>query len=340
MRENQFKTPILFVVFNRPDTASIVFEEIRKLRPTKLYVAADGPRPNRPADIEGCRLTREVVTHVDWPCEVKTLFQEKNLGCKYGVYTAFDWFFKHEEEGIILEDDDLPDPSFFPFCQELLEKYRTDERVMHISGNNFLPKNKNYTGTDSYYFSRISHIWGWATWRRAWKHYDVELTSWPTVKESRLLNRIFSNNAVTFMWGKYFQKYYERRVNSYDGQWVYACLVNGGFCINPSVNLVSNIGFGNNATHTTADARDDFANLPTEPIIFPLSHPEKIQVNSAADDFTLKYLFNINRYWSQKVKWFLKSNFTKPYMFLKKQYYKKILGKDVYDDTHLVPYLK
>lgn len=340
MTDKQFPTPILFVVFNRPDTALKVFEEIRKLRPVKLYVAGDGPRPNRPADVEGCRATRAIIDKVDWPCEVKTLFQEKNLGCKYGVYTAFDWFFKNEEEGIILEDDDLPDPSFFPFCRELLEKYRNDERVIHISGNNFQQKNKDFKTEDSYYFSRISHIWGWATWRRAWKHYDVEVRQWPEMKEKKILTKLFDDPAAAFMWGNYFQKYYEGKVNSYDGQWVFACLFNDGLCINPSVNLVSNIGFGNNATHTTESSDDEYANLPTHSVEFPLKHPDKIEVDKGADDHTLKYIFNINRYPMQKIKWFLKYRFVKPYMLAKRLYYKFFFRRTIRNDESLLSSLR
>lgn len=340
MNKTPFTTPILFVIFNRPDTTKIVFEEIRKLKPTNLFIAADGPRKDNLYDKEGCRLAREVVSNVDWLCEIKTLYREKNMGCKYAVSSAFDWFFDNVEEGIILEDDDLPDQSFFYFCRELLERYRNNPKIMHISGNNFQHKNKQFKCADSYYFSNISHIWGWATWRRAWKHYDVELKEWPVVKEKKILNRVFQNNAVTFMWAKTFQKYYDRKINSYDGQWVFACLFHNGLCINPSVNLVSNIGFGNNATHTNSSSNNEFANLPANKIDFPLIHPEKIEMNQIADGYTLKYLFNINRYSGQKIKWFLKFNFSRPYMLFKKIYYKVFFGKEIYDDKDLLSLLK
>ena len=306
----------------------------------RLFIAADGPRQNNQRDAEGCRLTREIVSNIDWPCEVKTLFRDTNLGCKYAVSSAFDWFFNNTEEGIILEDDDLPDQSFFPFCEELLEKYRNDTRIMHISGNNFQHKNKDFKCNDSYYFSNISHIWGWATWRRAWKYYNVELEEWPEMRERKKLNNIFNNNAVTFMWAKTFQKYYDKKINSYDGQWVFACLHHNGLCINPAVNLVSNIGFGNNATHTNESSNDEFANLLTKEIIFPLKHPLKIEVDYEADNYTLKYLFNINRYWTQRIKWFLKLNFTKPYMFFKKHYYKIFFGKETNDEKNLLSLVK
>lgn len=320
MKGQGFNTPVLLVVFNRPDTTWRVFEEIRKVKPTSLFIAADGPRENRPDDIEKCREVRKIVSNIDWPCDAKTLFREANLGCKYGVSSAINWFFDNVEEGIILEDDDLPDQSFFPFCRELLKKYRDDSRVMHISGNNFQQNNKHFNPQDDYYFSSVPHIWGWATWRRAWKSYDVEAQQWPAMKKSGMLGKIFEDNAVAFFWGNSFQRYYDKKINSYDGQWPLACLYNRGLSVTPTVNLVSNIGFGNDATHTSSQT--EYSNLPTRSVNFPLKHPNEMRVDHVADKYTFKYVFEINRYWAQRIKWFLKSNFTKPYMFLKKLYYK------------------
>jgi hypothetical protein len=339
-KASQFQTPILFVVFNRPDTTQRVFDEIKKVRPTKLYIAADGPRPNKQNDIDGCAQVREIFSkQIDWPCEVKTLFREKNLGCKYAVASAFDWFFENVEEGIILEDDDLPDPTFFPFCQEMLAKYRNDTRVMHISGCNFQQKNKKFRPEGSYYFAFIPHIWGWASWRRAWKHYDVEVTKWPEMKERGLLKNLFHDKAVSFMWANSFQRYHDKKINSYDGQWAFACLDNGGLCINPSKNLISNIGFGANSTHTS-DATNENANLPTEPLEFPLKHPSKIEVDWVAEKHSFKHHFHINLHFSQKIKWFLKYHLTTPYVFTKKLFYKAFLRKKIYNDIDLMSYIK
>lgn len=325
MKESGFDTPVLLVVFNRPDTTRRVFEEIRKQKPTSLFIAADGPRQNRSDDIEKCCEVRKIVSNIDWSCDVKTLFRETNLGCKYGVSSAINWFFDNIEEGIILEDDDLPDKSFFPFCRELLKKYKDDQRVMHISGNNFQQNNKHFKPQGDYYFSSIPHIWGWATWRRAWKSYDVEAKQWPAMKKSGMLGKIFSDNAVAFFWSNSFQRYYDKKINSYDGQWALACLYKHGLSVTPTVNLVSNIGFGNDATHTSNQT--EHSNLPTQSVSFPLKHPSKIKADYTADNYTFKYVFEINRYLDQRVKWFLKSNFTKPYMFLKKLYYKILLRK-------------
>lgn len=174
-----FNVPILFIIFNRPETTKAVFHEIRKNQPFQLFVAADGPRREIFEDIENCRKVREIIQLIDWECNVQTLFRDENLGCKIAVSSAIDWFFSQVDEGIILEDDCLPDQSFFPFCQELLEKYRYDAKIMMIGGSNFqFNKNKfEY----SYYFSRYFHIWGWASWKRAWQFYDVEMKAWPEI---------------------------------------------------------------------------------------------------------------------------------------------------------------
>ncbi len=310
------KTPILFIVFNRPDVTKIIFESIRAARPERLFITADGPRPNRPDDIENCRLVREVVADITWPCEVKTLFRTENLGCKYAVSNAIDWFFEQVPEGIILEDDDVPDPSFFPYCEELLEKYRDDTRVMHISGDNFQQRNPRFTCNESYYFSQFAHIWGWATWRRAWKHFDVEISDWPSVRDKKLLYTLIEDPAVAHRWSYLFEQYYNRTINSYDGQWAYACLVNSGLCINPSINLISNIGFGANATHSF-NSNDLYEDLPRKALQFPLIHPTTIQINRIAEKYSSRYIFEVNPRLRDQLKWFFKTRFPKLYFFLR-----------------------
>ena len=184
------KTAVLLVIFNRPETTQVVFEAIRKAKPPRLYVAADGPRTEVPSDAKKCKEAREIINQVDWDCEVKTLFREKGLGCGLGPSSAFTWFFEHEEDGIILEDDCLPSQSFFWFCEELLERYRHDNRVMHIGGNNFLngwQKDRDY----SYYFSNSGHIWGWATWRRAWKLFDFNISLYEKLKGKNYFQNFF-----------------------------------------------------------------------------------------------------------------------------------------------------
>lgn len=288
----QLDTPVLFLVFNRPDTTKRVFNEIRKAKPSKLYIAADGPRKAKVGEIDQVSLVREIATNVDWQCEVRTLFREENLGCKMAVSSAITWFFEHEEQGIILEDDCLPSQSFFSFCQELLEKYRHDTRVMAISGDNFQDgrTSRNY----SYYFSRYSHVWGWASWRRAWQLYDRNISTWPEVKENGFLSDISGNDeAFIQFWQNIFDKTYAGMIDTWDFQWLYTCWVQSGLVVLPNVNLVSNIGFGEDATHTF-QTNSTAAGLTALDIDFPLKHPLLLIRNSIADKYTEKNQFKIS----------------------------------------------
>lgn len=236
-------TPVLFIVFNRPDTTQEVFNVIRKVKPKKLFISADGARNS--SELTLCDKTREIIKQVDWDCEVMTLFQETNLGCKLGVSTAINWFFNNVDEGIILEDDCLPSKSFFTFCEYMLNKYRYDDEVMHIGGVNFLPEMK-----ESYYFSRYNCIWGWATWKRAWEKYDVNMQNFPKFKEEKLINRIFSNKIIKLYWMSLFSQAFKNKIDTWDYQWTFAVWNNNGISILPGVNLISNIGFDERATHT------------------------------------------------------------------------------------------
>ncbi|WP_446011679.1 glycosyltransferase family 2 protein [Candidatus Electrothrix sp.] len=284
-------SPLLFLVFNRPGTTKRVFEAIRQVQPSRLYIAADGARPEKAGEDARVQEVRSIVTNIDWDCEVKTLFRDKNLGCKMAVSSAITWFFEHEEEGIILEDDCVPDPSFFPFCQELLEKYRYDTRIMMISGNNFQGGQKR-TG-ESYYFSRFPHVWGWATWKRAWKYWDGDLGKWPAIKAKGYLTDIFGGdiNVVQF-WHGIFERMHNKEIDTWDFPWVFACLTQSGFTILPSTNLVSNIGFGDGATHTKND-KDSASCINQSKIEFPLKHPEIVIRDQIADKYTEANHFNI-----------------------------------------------
>ena len=199
-----FDIPILFVVFNRYETTLRVFQVIRQQEPSRLFIAADGPRLNRSDDLEKCNQVRQIVDLVDWDCEVITLFRDANLGCRDAVSSAINWFFSHVDKGIILEDDCLPVPFFFSFCQEMLEYYQSDDRVMMVSGDNF--QNGIQRGKGSYYFSKCCHIWGWATWKRAWDKYDVEMKSFPDFRKQNLVNSILSKNDERTYWIKCFEK--------------------------------------------------------------------------------------------------------------------------------------
>ena len=282
------KTPILFLIFNRPEMTRRVFDEIRKARPERLFIAADGPRPDRSGDGAACLQTRKVVARIDWPCEVKTLFREKNLGCRSAVSSAIDWFFSQTEEGIILEDDCLPDQSFFRFCRELLIRYRDDERVMMISGDNFqkIPSARGAVKADasSYYFSRYAHIWGWATWRRAWHRYDITMSSFPAFKAGGSIAKISRDPLVQDHWLQIFNQAHDGMIDTWDIQWAYALSVSGGLAAVPNRNLVENIGFDEQATHTKDPEK--YASHPRAQLpIGSLVHPETVVADSVRDAY-------------------------------------------------------
>ena len=286
-----FDTPILFIVFNRPGNTKIVFDEIKKIKPSKLYIAADGPRENNSNDKINCLEVRNIVERqIDWDCEVKKLFRDENLGCKNGVSSAITWFFENEEYGIILEDDCLPDISFFRFCKELLEYYLNDNRIMMISGDNFQTNNK--LDKDSYCFVRYSYIWGWATWRRAWKYYDVNISKFPEFKRQAERNNVFLSNDEKEYWLNIFQSVYEGKIDTWDYQWCFTLFSQNGLSIIPNVNLVSNIGFAQAGTHTLS-ANNPMANLKTFGI-GEIVHPGLFTVNYDSDDFTFKQILKAN----------------------------------------------
>jgi hypothetical protein len=281
------QTPILFIVFNRPYETKRVFESIRKVKPKELYIAADGPRIGNNKDAENTNLTRGIIKNIEWDCKVKYLLSDNNLGCKLAVSSAINWFFENVEEGIIIEDDCLPNEAFYNFCSTLLEKYRNDKEVMHIGGTNF--QNNNIISNESYYFSRITHIWGWATWKRAWIYYDVLMRNYnTTILKKIFLDYKFNPDSLTYFL-KAFNNVYHNKIDTWDYQWTYTVWRENGLAIIPNENLVSNIGFNSNSTHTL-DGGEIYGNLKTnniEKIIHPLS---KI-VNNSADTYTFKKWF-------------------------------------------------
>ena len=279
-------TPVLFLVFNRPDTTKQVFEAIRKAQPKQLFVAADGPRSDKPGEKEKTEEVRRIATAVDWDCDLKTLFRDENLGCGRGPATAITWFFENVEKGIILEDDCLPNESFFKFCEELLEYYKDDERIMHISGNNFQFGKK--IGKASYYFSKYSHNWGWATWSRAWKHYQFKLFDLDEVWTS--LAKIYSlEEKEKDYWWKIFDELRDGKNDVWDGQWQFSIWKNSGLSILPNNNLITNIGFTKDATHTIQED-SILSNISTKEIL-KIDHPVHIQINKKADLNSFKKVF-------------------------------------------------
>ena len=294
---NQLLTPVLFLIFNRPETTRRVFDSIKRVRPKYLYIAADGPRPQKEGESGICiSLRKLVLSEIDWPCEVQTLFREQNLGCKIAVSSAIDWFFKNEEQGIILEDDCLPDETFFTFCSELLEKYCFDDTVFMIGGTNFLPQ--SLITKDSYYFSYLPHIWGWATWRRAWNKFDVSMNDFAEFKNNKIINNIWTSKKVQRYWLNIFNDTSDGKIDTWDYQWNYAMWKNYAKSITPNVNLISNLGFGS-GSHTVVK----YKNIRTisATIEFPLRHPSN-NVYDQGDYFENKNIF---------LKWFYLKRFLK-----------------------------
>jgi hypothetical protein len=288
MSSMPFNTAVLFIVFNRPDTTQEVFNAIRGARPPRLYVAADGAREGRAAEAEKVRQVRQIATAVDWPCEVKTLFRDKNLGCKYAESTAMDWFFENEDQGIILEDDCLPHPDFFTFCEASLERYAENENIMAITGDNF--QDGQIRGDGSYYYSRIVHGWGWASWRRAWRYYDVEMQQWPTWKKTAEWRNFWKQKSATKYWNNIFDRTHSGLIDTWDYQWTASIWMQGGLTVTPNTNLVSNIGFGPDATHTLAS--DDVNSKKRVEGIGILKHPSKIFPDHEADDYVMETQFS------------------------------------------------
>jgi hypothetical protein len=280
MSEWELKTPVVFIIFKRPDTTEKVFEAIRQAKPPKLLVIADGPRADKPGEAEKCAAARAIIDRVDWDCEVLKNYADVNMGCKLRVSSGLDWVFDTVEEAIILEDDCLPHPTFFRFCEELLEKYRDDERIMTITGTNLLSEWKS--NVQSYHFSYYFNCWGWATWKRVWNTYDVNMKLWSeTEAQDRVKDVIadqeqFDNRRIlldsTYLGGN----------NSWAYQFFFMCLLYSGMSITPCLNLVSNIGFTSEGTNTTAH-NDERANSPVYGMEFPLKKPLGIAVDREYD---------------------------------------------------------
>lgn len=277
-------TPVALIIFNRPEYTRRVFREIAAARPGRLLVVGDGPRGAE--DEERCRAARKVIEEVDWPCEVSTRYADVNLGCGPGPATGLDWVFSQVEEAIILEDDCVPAPSFFAFCEALLERYRDEPEVMHIGGACFQPATRR--SAYSYYFSKYPHIWGWATWRRAWRHYDFEMRQWPAFRKANRLAEVCADRAERRYWRRIYDGKNRGWHNTWDAQWQLACWDQGGRAVVPAANLVSNIGFGSDATHTIGQSY--LADLPTTDI-WTLAHPPDREIDREADAFTFEHVF-------------------------------------------------
>ncbi|MEU7811064.1 hypothetical protein [Pseudonocardia sp. NPDC049154] len=283
--------PVLLVVFNRPDMVRRLIDALREVKPRHIFVAADGPRLRVPDDVQRCADARAAIGDIDWHCEVELQFQEANLGCKKGPETAITWFLTQVPQGIVLEDDCIPAAEFFPFCAELLERYERDDQVMMIGGHN--PIVDRLDPGPSYVFSRSSPTWGWATWRRAWRHYDPDLQAWTSPAVRRKLRAEMP--AVEFrMARRRFDLVRAGRIDAWDFAWTFAMLSRNGVSVIPAGNMIDNVGFGPAATHTRNPRAPD-AGVPLDPVRFPLDHPEARVPSVKFDSALLAHRFPLQR---------------------------------------------
>ena len=275
------ETPVGFLIFNRPDTTKQVFQAIARVKPRTLLVVCDGPRNDRPGEARRVEATRAIIDQVNWPCTVKTNYADENMGCKKRIVSGLEWIFQHTEEAIILEDDCLPESSFFSFCENLLDRYRYDHRIVSISGNNF---QQGQSRTEySYYFSKYFHCWGWASWRRVWENFDPEMTFWPSFSETESLKIFADSREEESYWQRIFSLQYAGQIDSWAYPWLFSCWTQNGLTAIPAVNLVSNIGFRQDATHTTGDSH--LANLQTQ-ALERIRHPALVTRHNPADQYS------------------------------------------------------
>ena len=266
------KTPIAYIIFNRPSITKQSFAVLKEQKPLELFIIADGPRSEHPNDKKNCAEVRKIVKQIDWPCKVHRDYAEINLGLKKRISSGLNWVFENVEKAIVLEDDCIAHPDFFHFCDNLLEYYADNNKVSVITGNNF--QKGQWRGDASYYFSRNSHCWGWATWRRAWKHYQGDIPFWPEWIKN---------------WEHVFKRVHEGKIDSWAYPWAASTWYSGGLTATPNKNLVSNIGFGRDSTHTT-DENSKFSKMPVGNLGI-IKHPKIIDRNIEADKWTFDYHF-------------------------------------------------
>ena len=298
-------TPVALIIFNRPDKTQKVFDEIAKAKPGKLFVIADGPRKDHPGDNEKCIAARKLIDQVNWDCEVFKNYSDTNLGCGRRPATGISWVFENVEQTIILEDDCIPSLTFFRYCEEMLERYKDDERVMTICGM------KTIYGEDkpnpfSYSFRLMGHFWGWATWRRAWQHYDFKLKLWGELRNSSWLLDILENPMAVEYYVDKFDRAYNcnGNIDYWDYQWLFTCLSQKGLSIVPNKNLINNIGFGEDATHTKSIINHQkFVNLAKEEMVFPLKHPPYVVFDKGAHIHRFKEKFAKKTLWQTLNRW-------------------------------------
>ncbi|MBY0246146.1 MAG: hypothetical protein K2Q17_00660 [Nitrospiraceae bacterium] len=294
-----FDTPIALLTFNRPHLTKRLVEILAQVKPRRVFVVSDGPRPHVAGDVENCAAVRRLFEKLDWECEIERDFAERNMGSFPRNASGLNWVFDQVEEAIILEDDCVPSLSFFPYCEALLKKYRDNPRVGVISGNNFL---KPGTGeqTASYFFSRYATTWGWASWRRTWRQVDLEMPYWLEFRDSgKLRQSVFSSSEENYWRGIYDRIHQRTRKNAWDYQLMLACRRFDLLTVVPSVNLVSNAGYGPDATHCI-NPNNLACDVAAHELRFPLIHPEKTEASPEIDYRIFRQRFH--EYW-----WFRKT---------------------------------
>lgn len=283
-----FDIPIGLFIYNRPNYTGRVFDAIRGISPKRLIVVADGAK--NPEDARNCELARSLTERVDWPCDVRRFYSDANLGCKRRVSTGLAEVFDLHEQAIILEDDCVPHPTFFPYAAELLDRYRYDERITTISGDCFLKPRTPH----SYAFTRFPLIWGWATWRRAWRQYDLSMRSWTAIRQTGWPAEILGSRAAALFFRPMLDGVADGLVDTWDTQWLYSSWLHNGYAIVPARNLITNIGSGRDATHTMNPS--DLMELPTEPIDSQLIHPDDVSVDPALERRLMRMVYHFSYY--------------------------------------------
>jgi len=281
MLNNNNSPPVLLLVFNRPLLTQQVFDVIQKVKPKKLFIAADGPRVGNKEDIINCQKVREIVNQVDWECDVSSLYRDTNLGCRDAIVSSINWFFEHVNEGIILEDDVLPTESFFSFSQKILEKYRFDDKVMQINGSFHLDGLKKFN--ESYYFSKLNSCWGWATWKKSWEYFDNKMTGYEDIKKNGGIQKYFENKEISDWMGVYLNEANIPSCNIWSTQWSYAIMKNNGLCVNPTKNLVNNIGFFDSPTSGVFESYSIYSKYDLDDLD-DIKHPKTVYYDVINDE--------------------------------------------------------
>jgi hypothetical protein len=309
----QMNIPTLLLVFNRPHETQILIKRLSHFKPKKIYIFSDGPRDNYKLDIDKCNKVKKIIEGISWKCEIKKNYLKKNLGCKKAVSKGISWLFKYEEKGIILEDDCIPSRDFFDFCRLSLKKFRNDNKIGSITGNNFL--NNRIKIKNSYYFSKYAHCWGWATWRNRWKLYDIEIGFWNDWKKTKYFENLFNTEIEKNYWLKIFNNVKENKIDSWAYPWNLCLWYHGKLVVIPKFNLVKNIWYGKNATRTYL--KTDNLTYKVKKMKKPYNHEYGKFINQQADNYVFKNHFKGKNYlWPYRLFYIIKIILTNPRFFM------------------------